>query len=116
VTDALVEPAALDEAVTELARMARAAVVVHVVERVPSALAAGGTVELLDRETGERMVVEVTDRVRAGYAARADELAERVARSCAALGVAYARAPVEGAPLDQVIALASAGELFERTR
>jgi uncharacterized protein (DUF58 family) len=117
VTDALVPPAALEEAVGELARMARAAVVVHVVERVPAALAAGGgAVELLDRETGERMVVELTERVRTGYAARADELARRVAEVCAAHGVAYAAAPVEGDPLDQVIALAGAGELVARTR
>jgi uncharacterized protein (DUF58 family) len=117
VTDALVEPTALEEAIVELARMARAAVVVHVVEREPRALAdGGGTVELVDRETGERMVVEVTDRVRTAYATRADELAQRVAAACAAQGVAYARAPVDEDPLDQVIALAGAGELFERSR
>lgn len=118
VTDALVEADALDEAVVELSRMARAAVVVHVVERVPAALAGGGdgTAELLDRESGERMVVEVTDRVRAGYAARADELSARVAQRCAMHGVAYAAAPVDGEPLDQIIALASTGELLQRTR
>jgi uncharacterized protein (DUF58 family) len=117
VTDALVAPDALEEAVAELARMARAAVVVHVVERVPAALAGGsGTVELLDRETGERMVVEVTDRVRAAYATRADELADRVAAVCASHGVAYARASVQESPLDQIVALAGTGELMERSR
>jgi hypothetical protein len=31
-------------------------------------------------------------------------------------GVAYAAAPVDGEPLDQIIALASTGELLQRTR
>jgi uncharacterized protein (DUF58 family) len=117
ITDALVEPAALEEAVAELAGTARAAVVLHVVEAVPEALAgAPGAVELRDRETGERMVVDVTPRVRAAYAERASELAGRVEAVCAANGAAYARTPVEGDPLVQVVAFAREGEMLERAR
>lgn len=117
ITDALVEPWALEDAVGELAGAARAAVVLHVVEELPEVLdGAPGAVELNDRETGERMVVEVTPRVRAGYAERTEELTERVAAVCATNGVAYARTPVEGDPLTQIIAFASAGALLERAR
>ena len=117
ITDALVPADAFDEAVSELAGTARAGVVIHVVEDLPDGLrGSAGTVELRDRETGERMVVEVTPAVRAAYSARASDLAVRVAGACRAAGVAYVRAPVAGDPLDQVLSLADEGGLVERAR
>lgn len=117
VTDALVAPEALDEGLAELARMARAAVLVHVVEPALPALEGDpGPVELIDRESGERLVVEVTPRVRAAYAERAAELGARVAARCAAFAVAYAGAPVGGEPLEQIVAFAAGGGVVERVR
>lgn len=117
ITDALVEPTALEEAIAELAGAARAAVVLHVIEERPEALYGDtGAVELTDRETGERLVVEVGPSVREAYAERTDELAERVAAVCARSGVAYARTPVEGDPLTQLLAFAGTGALLDRAR
>ena len=99
-SDGLAEPAALAEAVDELAGAARAAAVVHLVEGEAALAALEGAFELEDRETGERLVVEVTPRVRATYEERVEEIAAALKLRCADRGVTYVRAPTDVAPLD----------------
>ncbi|HEX4751454.1 MAG TPA: DUF58 domain-containing protein [Solirubrobacterales bacterium] len=111
-SDGLAEPRALEEAVTELAGSARAAAFVHLVES-DAALAAleGGAFELLDRETGERLVVEVTPRVRATYEERIAGTAAALKDHCADHGVTYVQAPTDVDPLDLLFGAAREGGL-----
>ncbi|MBS1863769.1 MAG: hypothetical protein JSS68_18900 [Actinobacteria bacterium] len=99
-SDGLAEPAALAEAVTELATSAHAATFVHLVEGAPALERLEGAFELWDRETGERLVVEVTPRVRATYEERVEAAAKALQEQCADRGVTYVRAPTDVAPLD----------------
>jgi len=110
-SDGLAEPAALEEAVAELAGSARAAAFVHLVEPEAAPAALEGAVELVDRETGERLVVEVTPRVRATYEARAAAAATALRNHCADRGVSYVRAPTDIAPLDLLFGAAREGGL-----
>jgi uncharacterized protein (DUF58 family) len=100
-SDGLAEPDALAEAVDELAGCARATAFVHLVEGAAGSLAAlEGAYELEDRETGERLVVEVTPRARATYEGRVEAASTALKDRCADRGVTYLRAPTEVAPLD----------------
>ena len=69
-SDGLAEPEALSEAIAELSASGRGAAFVHLVEGEAALAALEGAYELEDRETGERLVVEVTPRIRATYEER----------------------------------------------
>jgi uncharacterized protein (DUF58 family) len=99
ISDALVDPRELGEALGELAASGAAATLVHVVDPVAPELPEGPA-ELRDSETGERIVVEVTPELRRGFEGRRAEAARAVEELCAACGVAYVQAPTEIAPLD----------------
>jgi uncharacterized protein (DUF58 family) len=94
-TDALVPDPALDAALDELAYSARGATLVHVTapeERTPPA---EGAVQVVDRESGERRVVDRSPEAVARYARRADERAQALRRRCAARDIAYVPAPTD---------------------
>jgi hypothetical protein len=99
-SDGLAEPAALSEAIGELAASGRAAAFVHLVEGEAALAALEGAYELEDRETGERLVVEVTPRIRATYEERIEAATKALKDRCADRGIAYIRAPTDIAPLD----------------
>jgi uncharacterized protein (DUF58 family) len=99
-SDGLAEPRALAEAVDELAGSARAATFVHLVESEAALTSLEGAFELEDRETGERLVVDVTPRARATYEERVESAAAALRDRCADRGVTYLRAPTDVAPLD----------------
>ena len=99
-SDGLAEPVALSEAVDELGASARAAAFVHLVEGEAALAALEGAFELEDRETGERIVVEVTPRIRATYEERVASASEALQEHCADRGITYVRAPTDVAPLD----------------
>jgi uncharacterized protein (DUF58 family) len=99
-SDGLAEQAALAEAVEELAGSARAAAFVHLVEGEAGRAALEGAYELEDRETGERLVVEVTPRVRATYEARVEAAARTLKDECSDQGVTYVRAPTDTPAID----------------
>jgi hypothetical protein len=99
-SDGLAEPAAVTEAVEELAGSARAAAFVHLIESEAAMASLEGAYELFDRETGERLVVEVTPRVRATYEERTEAAAASLRDACADRGVTYVAAPTDVAPLD----------------
>ena len=99
-SDGLADPAALEEAVGELAASGRAAAFVHLVEGEAALAALEGAFEMEDRETGERLVVEVTPKVRATYEERLAETSAALKDHCADRGVTYVRAPTDVAPID----------------
>jgi hypothetical protein len=99
-SDGLAEPMPLMEAVDELGASARDAAFVHLVEGEAALAALEGAFELEDRETGEKLVVEVTPRVRATYEERIESAALALKEQCADRGVTYVRAPTDVAPLD----------------
>ncbi len=99
-SDGLAEPRALAEAVDELAGSGRAAAFVHLVEGEAALAALEGAYELEDRETGERLVVEVTPRIRATYEERLAATFTALEDRCADRGVTYLRAPIDVEPLD----------------
>jgi hypothetical protein len=110
-SDGLAEPAALAEAVTELAGSGRGTAFVHLVESDAAIAALEGAFELEDRETGERIVVEVTARVRATYEERVETAAAALRDSCTDNGVNYVRAPTDVAPLDLLFGAARDAQL-----
>jgi uncharacterized protein (DUF58 family) len=115
ITDALVEPPALAEAMDELARAGRAAAVLQVIETTPAALGlSGGPVELVDAETGETATVAMTPRARVAYAERLEALVARVHAAASAAGVGSTALPVDESALEQILALGRAGELLTR--
>jgi hypothetical protein len=99
-SDGLAEPGALTEAIDELGASARGAAFVHLVEGEAAMTALEGAYELEDRETGEKLVVEVTPRIRATYEERVRSISEALKEQCADRGVTYVRAPTDVAPLD----------------
>jgi uncharacterized protein (DUF58 family) len=110
-TDGLAETAALAEAVTELSSSARGAALVHLVESEAGMAALEGSFELEDRETGERIVVEVTPRVRATYEERVATASATLREHCADHGVTYVRAPTDVEPLDLLFGAARDAQL-----
>jgi hypothetical protein len=110
-SDGLAEPRALEEAVTELSGSGRGAAFVHLVESETALAALEGAFELVDRETGERIVVEVTPRVRATYEERVETAAAALRDHCADRGVTYVRAPTEVEPLDLLFGAARDAQL-----
>lgn len=100
ISDGLAEPGPLAEAVEELGASGRGAAFVHLVEGEAAMRTLQGAFELEDRETGEKLVVEVTPRVRATYEERLRSASEALKDQCADRGVTYVRAPTDVAPLD----------------
>jgi uncharacterized protein (DUF58 family) len=113
-TDALVELPALDEGLGAL-RGVHAATLLHVAEPAPPATVAG-PLELVDRESGELLALDVTPEVLAAYAAELDAHASAVERRCRASGVGYLRMEAGGDAFEQLTALADARELLDRAR
>ena len=110
-SDGLAEPAALGGAVEELGGSSRAAALVHLVEGEEAFARLEGAYELEDRETGERLVVEVTPRVRATYEERVEAASSQLRDQCADRGVAYVRAPTDITPLDLLFGAARDAQL-----
>jgi uncharacterized protein (DUF58 family) len=99
-SDGLAEPGSLTEALDELGASGRGAAFVHLVEGEAALARLEGAFELEDRETGERLVVEVTPRVRATYEERVREVSARLKDQCGDRGITYVRAPTDVTPLD----------------
>jgi uncharacterized protein (DUF58 family) len=115
-TDALVELPALDAGLDAL-HGARAATLLHVAEpAVVADGAAAGPVELVDRESGELLALDLTPDVAAAHAAALEQHAETVALHCRTHGVGYEAMRAGGDALAQVAALADARELLDRGR
>ncbi len=92
-TDALV-PDALEAATRSLVARRYDVALVHLVDRRSFDEVGRGVRELVDAESGERVVVDVDERAVARARAAYDALGERVQRWCAGRGVGYARIDV----------------------
>jgi uncharacterized protein (DUF58 family) len=110
-SDGLAEPAALTEALDELTASGRGAAFVHLVEGEAALAALEGAYELEDRETGERLVVEVTPRIRATYEERIEATTKALKDQCSDRGIAYISAPTDIAPLDLLFGAARDAQL-----
>jgi uncharacterized protein (DUF58 family) len=110
-SDGLAEPRPLTEAIDELGASGRGAAFVHLVEGEAALAALEGAFELEDRETGEKLVVEVTPRVRATYEERVQSVSAALKEQCADRGITYVRAPTDVAPLDLLFGAARDGGL-----
>ncbi|HST42580.1 MAG TPA: DUF58 domain-containing protein [Conexibacter sp.] len=121
-TDALVEEPALDAALDALHRV-RAATLLHVTEPVAGSPATDaapgdrfspGPVELVDRESGATLALDLTDATLASHAEAVEAHSAMVAARCRAHGVGYVRLPADGDPFAQLAALADAQQLLAR--
>jgi hypothetical protein len=110
-TDGLVDRESLLEALEELRRSADTATLVHVIDDDDRATALRGAVELRDRETGERMLVEVTTALSERYAAGFERLAEQVRTAATGVGVGYVRALTSVPPVELLFDAARSAEL-----
>ena len=100
-SDGLAEPGSLTEALDELGGLRAAAPPSSTWSRARRPWRRlEGAFELEDRETGERLVVEVTPRVRATYEERVRGVSAALQDQCADRGITYVRAPTDVAPLD----------------
>lgn len=111
ISDALVDSENLRETLRELAGAAGTATLLHIVDDAEAELDVHGPVELRDRETGERMLVELTPAVRAQYATRVEDIARQARELASANKVAYVRALTSVPPLDLLFAAARRAEL-----
>lgn len=103
ISDALVPAGELAQALRELARGARAAALVHVVDAAEAAAGPAGRVRLLDSETGREIELTVTDRLRARYAEQHALFLARTRRACRAQGVRYVALPTSVDPLELLL-------------
>jgi uncharacterized protein (DUF58 family) len=112
ISDGLAEPADLAAAIAELGAAAGASAFVHLVDgpEAPS-LPASGPVELRDRETGERLLVDLTPALASAYVERSEGLAAALRERCAEQGVDYVRAPTTIAPIDLLFGAGRDAEL-----
>jgi uncharacterized protein (DUF58 family) len=111
-TDGLVDRESLRDALAELRHSAGTATLVHVVDDSERAVGFRGAVELRDRETGERMLVDVTTALSERYAASFERLAEQARAVAASVDVGYLRAPTSIAPLELLAEAARGAELI----
>jgi hypothetical protein len=111
-TDALVPLDALDDGLRAL-NSARAATLLHVAE-TGDAVDVEGPVELVDRESGELLALDVTPAVLRAHAEALARHAADVAAHCRRFGVGYVSLPAGGDAFQQVVALADQQELVDR--
>jgi uncharacterized protein (DUF58 family) len=104
-SDGLVPPPALAEALTELAEQTPSVAFIHVVDaselRAP---ARGGSLELRDSETGRVMDLAPSSRAAVSYEQLAERFRAGVQRSVRAVGARYLLAPTELDALDLLAA------------
>jgi len=99
-SDALVRPASLAQALDELASAAPSTALVHVIDGADAARPPGGAVVLRDRETGRRLELALTPSVSAAYEERFERFRSAVEGACADAGVRYVPAPTDASVLD----------------
>jgi uncharacterized protein (DUF58 family) len=111
ITDGLVERDSLIEALVELRRSADSATLVHVIDDSKLDVDFRGPLELRDRETGERMLIEVSSALSRRYVASFERMAEDARAAARSAGVGYVRALTSVSPLELLIEAANTAEL-----
>jgi uncharacterized protein (DUF58 family) len=100
VSDAMVSPEALAEALAELADDAPSVAFVHVLDASELRAPARGPIELRDSETGGAIELTLGTRALASYAQLAERFRAGVERSVRAVDARYLFAPTDVEPLD----------------
>ena len=112
ISDALTPPAQLAEALHELARDARTAVLQHIVDETDATAGPSGRAALVDRETGHRLELDVTEDTRMRYAERYARFRGAVERSCRAERVRYLEVSTSVDPLTLLLENARTASLL----
>jgi uncharacterized protein (DUF58 family) len=113
ISDGLQPNEELAAALTELARSARAAALVHVRDPADAPGGWSGSTQLLDSESGRRIDATITDEVRESYTRRYERWCEQIEWQCRRSGVRYVPAEVTGDPLELLLATARDQSLLQ---
>jgi uncharacterized protein (DUF58 family) len=89
ISDALTPRERLREALREFARNVRSPVFAHLIDSTDATAGPTGPIALVDRETGQRIELEVTEDTRARYAERYAQLRAEIEHACRVAGVRY---------------------------
>jgi uncharacterized protein (DUF58 family) len=116
ISDGLVARANLAPAILELARSARAATFVHVIDPREAVLAWTGSTLLIDRESGRQIDATITPETQEHYAELYARLQAELEQQCRAHGVHYLQAPTTLDPLELLIAAAREQTLLRTAR
>jgi uncharacterized protein (DUF58 family) len=109
ISDGLVPPDDLAEALAELGRAGRSTAMLHVLDPAERAAGEAGNVQLRDRETGQEMQLAITEQVQERYAERYERLRSQTEDLCRRNGIAYTAAPTTTEPLELLLASARIG-------
>jgi uncharacterized protein (DUF58 family) len=113
ISDCLVAPADLEAALSGLARAARSATLVQLLDPAEAVAGPLGAAELRDHETGELLRTLVTEQLRDRYAERYAQFRAETEAACQAAGVGYVAADTSADALELLFALASDGALLQ---
>jgi uncharacterized protein (DUF58 family) len=100
ISDALQSFESLDEALRRMGLQGGAVTLIHVTHDDQASAVRRGRVELRDSETGERVELNITGSVLAGYRVRLGRFQDRVAATCARTHARYIRAATDVEPVD----------------
>lgn len=100
ISDALQSFESLDEALRRVGLQGGAVTLIHVTHDDRASAVRRGRVALRDSETGERVELNITASVLAGYRARVGRFQDRVAATCARTHARYIRAATDVEPVD----------------
>jgi len=89
ITDALVAPDDLAAAPRELARFSNQAVLVHLIDPAEASAGPSGSVELVDRETGQTLDIAIDAQISERYAELHARFVADVERACRSAGIRY---------------------------
>ena len=106
ISDALQSFDSLDEALRRIGLQGGALTLIHVTHDDRTYAGRRGRVELRDSETGERIELNITGSVLAGYRDRVGRFQDRVATTCASTHARYMRAAIDVEPVDLLAAAA----------
>jgi uncharacterized protein (DUF58 family) len=112
ISDCLVPPDDLNGALRQLGQSATAATLLHVLDPAESSSALRGSIELQDRETGERLITTMTDELERRYLEHYREFLQSTQSACHANGIEYLPASTSVDPLELLLASGRRGMLM----
>jgi uncharacterized protein (DUF58 family) len=113
ISDCLVPPDDLNGALRQLSRSATAATLMHVLDPAEASPALRGSVELQDRETGQRLIATMTDDLERRYLEHYREFVEGTQAACRANGIHYLPASTSVDPLELLVETGRRGMLMQ---
>jgi uncharacterized protein (DUF58 family) len=113
ISDCLTPPDDLNGALRELGQSATAATLLHVLDPTEASPALRGSVELQDRETGQRLVATMTDELVHRYLEHYREFLEATQAACRANGIHYVPASTSVDPLELLVESGRRGVMMQ---